>query len=69
MTNDYVFGYRKVTVVAIRLKYGVDVHSSFVSKYGNLEVFSQFGYEGIDVYVTGGELRLVANVFRPGIEY
>ena len=69
VVSCYVFCYQKVTIVAIRLKLGVGVYSSFFSMCGSLEVVSQSDCEVMDANVTGGESRLVANAFKPGTEY
>ena len=69
MANGYVFCCQMINIAAARLKLGRDVPPSFFSIFESLEVILQFDTKVTAAFITGGESWLVANCFKPGIEY
>ena len=69
MANEYVFCCQMINITAARLKLGRDVHPLFFNIWESLEVILQFETKITAAFITGGESRLVANCFKPGIEY
>ena len=69
VANGYVFCCQMINVTAARLKLGRDVPPPFFSICESLEVILQFDIKVTTAFITGGESWLVANCFKPGIEY
>ena len=69
VANGYVFCCQMISVTAARLKLGRDIHPSFFSICESLEVILQFDTKVTTAFITGGESWLVANCFKPEIEY
>ena len=59
MVNNNCFCHKKLTIVAILLKFGLKVHTSLLDRFGKFKVFLLPGNRVIYAYVPGGELRIV----------
>ena len=51
MVNNYVFCYKKVTIIAIKMKFSLNVHTSLLNMFGKFRVFLLSDYKVVAVYV------------------
>ena len=66
--NNNVLCYKKVTIIAIRLEFGPNFHTSLLNMFGKFYVFLLSDYEVVAAYVPSVDLQFIKNVLGPGKE-